>query len=125
MRPATGVVLVVEDDADVREAIVDELGLLGYDTYEAGDASTALDHLGDAIDVLLTDVQLPGLPGPEIVNRFRALRPDLAVVFMSGVPPEGLRSIVPGDATFLRKPFTSDELADAIRRSEDERDALG
>ena len=83
---ARPVVLVVEDDALVRMAAVDMVETLGFTALQAGDAAEALAIVrGEArLDVLFTDIGLPGMRGPELAAKAVELRPGLKVVFASG-----------------------------------------
>jgi PAS domain S-box-containing protein len=110
-------VLVVDDDDDLRQVLVDELTSLGHRTLEAGDAATALGHLDEPIDLLVCDVQLPDLSGHEVTARMLPRHPDMSVVYISGAPSEELRDVLPSDADVLSKPFTTDELLEAIDRA--------
>jgi signal transduction histidine kinase/FixJ family two-component response regulator len=108
-------VLLVEDDALVRMATVDMLEALGHKTFEAANAKAALtvlqDH--DSIDVLLTDVGLPDMKGPELVALVRERRPDIRVVFATGYDHVGAT----GDGrlnAFVKKPYTQEVLAHAL-----------
>jgi CheY-like chemotaxis protein len=109
------VVLVVEDDPLVRMATVDMVKALGFAVLQAEDAPAALSLLGqaDPIDVLFTDVGLPGVRGPELAVRARGLRPDLKVIFASGYSDVADGNPIPG-ATHLRKPYEQEELAEAL-----------
>jgi CheY-like chemotaxis protein len=87
--PASGsdeVVLVVEDEAVVRALIVDVLIEMGYEVLEAADGPSGLAVLqsGRRIDLLLSDIGLPGLNGRQLADAARATRPDLKVLFMTG-----------------------------------------
>lgn len=108
-------VLLVEDDDAVRALTRRMLEMQGLTVHVAPRPEEAL-HLaagyGGRIDVLLTDIRLPGMDGPELADRLRAARPDVRVVFISG----GLREDANGAAEFLPKPFTPAQLAATIRR---------
>ncbi len=113
-------VLVVEDNADVRALTVTILESLGYRVTAAEDGHGALAALSDGaeIDLLLSDVVLPGgMSGPEIARAFRERRPGAKVLFMSayadGAAPEGDR--LPTDAELLDKPFLRRDLALRVR----------
>ena len=116
----TGTVLVVEDEAAVRELTREVLEFHGHVVVEAPDGegalATAEAHAG-RIDVLVTDVVLPRLAGPELAQRLRAARPELQVVFMSGYPDKHLDSINGRKARFLAKPFRPSDLAAAVADS--------
>ena len=113
-------VLVVEDDAEVRDTVVALLTDLGYRVLKAVDAASGLAVIesGAPIDLLFTDVVMPGtLKSPEMARRARERLPDLAVLFTSGYPEN---SIVHGgrlDAgiELLSKPYTREALARRLR----------
>ena len=108
-------VMVVEDERAVREFVHTALIRAGYRVLTAQDGDDALAraaaHEG-GIDLLLTDVVMPGLSGPELARRFRVARPDARVLFMSGYAADVIAAegTLPGDADLLVKPFTPDEL---------------
>lgn len=106
--------LVVEDEALVRELIVLELEDAGYDVIEAEDGRTALRLLLDhpQVALLFTDIRLPGdLTGWDIAERARTIRPGLPVIYATGYSSDGLR-LVEG-ATFLKKPYRPAMVIDA------------
>lgn len=119
------VILVVEDDDQVRTVVSKGLPRLGYEVLVTRNAEEALalsdKHLG-RIDLLLTDVVMPGLSGPQLADRLTARRPETRVVFMSGYPEAqdpALGFSLDG-RTYLQKPFALAELADKIRLALDE-----
>ncbi|MFP3373410.1 response regulator, partial [Pseudomonas sp. SIMBA_068] len=79
-------VVVVEDDPAVRMLVVNVLGELGYTAHQAGDARTALPLLESdlRVDLLVTDVGLPGLNGRQLAEIGRQIRPELKVLFITG-----------------------------------------
>ena len=108
-------VLVVEDDAAVRMVVLDELSELGYQTLAAADGPSALPMLQSdcAIDLLLTDVGLPGMNGRQIAEIARQHRPELRVLFMTGYAEQAASRtsfLAPG-MQIIPKPFTLDDLA--------------
>jgi len=107
-------VLVVEDDADVRSALVEELRLLGYAPVAAPAAELALEQFGYGPELLITDLELPDMDGAELATRFVERLPNLAVLFMTGASSTGDRSSLPAGATVLAKPFDRQDLLDAI-----------
>jgi two-component system, cell cycle sensor histidine kinase and response regulator CckA len=115
--PAT--VLIVEDEDEVRAFARDVLEMGGYAVLEAPSAARALE-IGEAhtvaIDLLVTDVLMPGMTGPELARRLRARRPALRVLCMSGYPESTDRPA--GEATWnawLQKPFNPDGLIAKVR----------
>ncbi len=113
-------ILVVDDDPWSRRAMVRVLEQRGYSAVEAADGDEALALLEQThipVDLLLTDLEMPGLGGAQLAARVRAVWPRLPVLYVSGGP--GF-SAAPGAAAppsrFLAKPFTPDELARAIEQ---------
>ncbi len=106
------VILLVEDDPQVRPMTAGFLRELGYDVMEAAsaEAASALVHTLDSLDLVITDVVMPGADGPTLASRLRAERPALPVLFATGhVPGPGLT----GEAV-LNKPFSGAQLAAAV-----------
>nr|WP_290447166.1 MULTISPECIES: response regulator [unclassified Pseudomonas] len=112
-------VLVVEDESAVRMLVVDALRDLGYSTLESGDAAGAIKRLqGSArIDLLITDVGLPGLNGRQLAGIARQFRPALNVLFMTGYAgsPQIDEVSQAVEKDVLTKPFNVDELAARVR----------
>jgi PAS domain S-box-containing protein len=111
-------ILVVEDEANIRTLIERLLGGDGYDVLVAADGRSGLElarrHAGE-IALLLTDVVMPHMSGPELARTLLSERPDLRVLFMSGythgiLGAQGFE----GDAVLLEKPFTRQTLLEAV-----------
>jgi PAS domain S-box-containing protein len=120
VKAGRGTVLVVEDQAEVRAYVADALRSHGYAVFEADGAEEALrrvEEAGRGIDLLITDVVMPRMGGPELARALARLRPELKVLFMSGYP--GHEKLGQGQdglwRAFLAKPFTPDELALKVR----------
>jgi len=121
--PATasrGTVLLVEDEAAVREATKRMLRKYGFSVIEAKHGQDALllwESEGHAVDVVLTDVVMPAMGGAELARALRERRPDLRVVFMSGYTQGTLElsSMDEAATRFLPKPFTADQLVGTLR----------
>ena len=112
-------VLVVEDEPDVRMLVVEVLGILGYAAVEAGDAQTALELLGEnrKIDLMISDVGLPGMNGRELAAHARRLRPGLSVLLVTGYSAEATDRagfLAPG-MKLMTKPFQIDQLSSTIK----------
>ncbi len=113
-------VLVVEDEDAIRDLLRDVLTDWGYTVLEAGtprDALAVLTRHEGAVDLLLTDVVLPEMGGPQLATRVETLRPGIRVLFMSGYTDDAvLRHGVLGEsARFLAKPFTPAALKRKVR----------
>jgi signal transduction histidine kinase len=113
-------VLVVEDEEAVRRCVCWSLQSKGYEAIGMSspyDAISAVEKDGQPIDILLTDVVLPEMSGPELYERLRVLRPHLPVLYMSGYPHGKIahHGILDTGACLLPKPFTAAELAQKLR----------
>jgi CheY-like chemotaxis protein len=114
-------VLVVDDEPGVRHLACAMLRRSGFTVLEASDGlegeRIAAEHDGE-IDVLLTDIVMPGMRGPELAARLRGARPMLRVVYMSGYPDTApLEDVERGEAVFLAKPFLRAALLGAITKA--------
>jgi two-component system cell cycle sensor histidine kinase/response regulator CckA len=124
-RPTT--VLLVEDDVKVRKWIHEELEKRGYNLLEAGDGADALViaelHSGP-IDIVVTDVMMPRVNGPDLVKTLLALRPDAKVLYISGFPEAFIRdnTSLPSDDNYLEKPFDISTLLARIQELLDPED---
>jgi two-component system cell cycle sensor histidine kinase/response regulator CckA len=112
-------ILLIEDDDAVREIACRVLTRAGYTVVEARYGSEALELAGDgeSLDLVLSDVVMPGLSGPEVVARVQLRRPGLPALFMSGYAPESEGPL--GGAELVRKPFTVEQLLGAVRSALD------
>jgi two-component system cell cycle sensor histidine kinase/response regulator CckA len=112
-------VLVVEDEPLVRNLAMNGLALHGYTVLTAPDAQRALEVVKaqPKIDLVVTDVVMPGLSGRQLADQLKTLRPELPVVFMSGYTEAALE---PG-VRFVQKPFTPAVLARVVRETLDAR----
>ncbi|MGH8176270.1 MAG: PAS domain-containing protein [Steroidobacter sp.] len=113
-------ILVVEDDADLRETVVTALTQLGYEAIAAANAAAALRILAGAqpVDLLFTDIMMPGgMLGPALAKRARELRPDIDVLFTTGYAENTVLSGTPGMAAVevINKPYRNEDLAMRIR----------
>ena len=114
------VVLIVEDDGVVRKLVVDVLSELGYWPLEAGDGRSGLEILQSEqrVDLLVTDVGLPGVNGRQMADAARVKRPDLKVLFMTGYAENAVIAhgfLDPGMEMII-KPFAIDMLAARVSR---------
>jgi two-component system cell cycle sensor histidine kinase/response regulator CckA len=115
----TGRILFVDDEAAVRRIAGTTLKRAGHDLVLAASGDQALDllHAGERIDLLVTDLSMPGMTGVELANRVRAIAPEIGVLFVSGFAD---RHFGPGErdgADVLEKPFTPSALAARVQRA--------
>jgi PAS domain S-box-containing protein len=115
-RPHSGrKILVVDDDASVREITVTTLSELGYVVVEAGSGGAALDQLDRAadIDLLVVDYAMPGMNGADVVREAQSRRPGLPYLYLTGYADLGALKEV-GENGIVQKPFQEEELAAKI-----------
>jgi CheY-like chemotaxis protein len=109
-----GCVLLVDDDAAVRETLAELLDDVGFHALQACDAIGALLILrqGEAIDVLVTDLTMPGDDGISLIRQARAIRNDLPAILLTGYAEQvtSVSTIAGGNFHVLRKPVESDRL---------------
>ena len=121
-QPATGheTILLVEDEDDVRALAREVLERQGYTVVEASDGAQALqvyEKERERIDLILTDVVMPRMSGREMVDRVRASRPDMRVLYMSGYTADAIvrHGVLDQSMLLLGKPFTPVALIAKIR----------
>jgi len=117
-------VLLVEDDPMVRKFSRKTLEMHGYNVLVAEDGEEALEKSSKGagtINLLITDVLMPGLDCRELARRFQAIRPNTPVVFMSGYTDESIveLGLVDEGALFIQKPFTPVTLIETVRKALD------
>ncbi len=113
------IVLVVEDDPDVRAYVVETLSALNYSVREAADAAAALSILEDSgtVDLLLTDVVMPGMNGRKLAEAAKLRRPGLKVLYMTGYSRNAIvhQGRLDAGVSLMQKPFSQDVLAKRVR----------
>jgi two-component system, cell cycle sensor histidine kinase and response regulator CckA len=126
--PTTGkgseVILLVEDEPDVRELTRMALAQKGYSVIVAAspeDAEKAVEKNGAEIHLLLTDITLPGMSGHELAKQLTSRRPKMRVLFMSGYTYNVIAQggMLNDGVAFLQKPFTPSTLAEKVREALD------
>ncbi len=119
-RGGSETILLVEDDDGVRALALRCLQAQGYHVIAARDGVDALSvpqDVGQHIALLLTDVVMPNMSGPVLVEKLRERHPDLAVIYMSGYTDDAVvrHGLLQADVDFLQKPFTAVSLAQKVR----------
>jgi two-component system cell cycle sensor histidine kinase/response regulator CckA len=118
-RTDTGTILVCEDDKHLGFVIEIMLGEHGYRVLVAARPDEALEFAAvhdDAIDLLITDVDLGDMSGPELAQHLRSMRPEVEVLFVSGYSVDEVEHLrLPDGAAFLQKPFRPETLLEKAR----------
>jgi len=114
-------ILIVDDELAVLTVVKCMLESCDYNILMANSATSALQIARNkdlGIDLMITDVVMPDMQGPDLAERVRELRPQIRVLFMSGyTDAEVVRvKVLDSKLSFLRKPFTSDGLRESVRR---------
>ena len=114
-------ILVVEDQAEVRKLAVVALEKYGYKVYSSGSGDEALAfsrQFTGALDLLLTDVIMPGMNGRGLARQLTRERPGLRVLFMSGYTESAIapKGVLDADVDYFQKPFTPESLAARVRQ---------
>lgn len=119
----TKTILLVEDDLALRSLVSKSLESNGYKVISAEDSVNANEQTKKRwgiVDLILADINLPGLTGGEYADYLKAINPDLKIIYMSGAPVTDKavqRHLDDMSATFLAKPFTLVELNLAVKRA--------
>lgn len=111
-------ILVADDQAALRHAVVEILRTSGYTVIESESSTEALELASthkDTIDVLLTDIVMPGLRGPELASRVTESHPETQVVYMSGYAEGFSEAELPANAVFIQKPFRFATLLEQLK----------
>nr|WP_235428465.1 ATP-binding protein [Yersinia pestis] len=115
---ADQLVLVLEDEPDVRQTLCEQLHQLGYLTLETGDSRQALALMADVpdISIVISDLMLPGdMTGAEVLQQARSVYPHLKLLLISGQDLRRSKNFMP-EVELLRKPFNQQQLVQALQR---------
>jgi len=111
-------ILIVEDDSSVRKIAVQVLTNQGYNVLvseSGGDALLICEQEKNPIHLVLTDVVMPKMSGPELIERLKKVRKDFSVLYMSGYTDKHILKGLDDELNFIQKPFTIDVLAKKVR----------
>jgi CheY-like chemotaxis protein len=120
LQQGTEIILLVEDDEMIRAMSREMLELLGYRVMEAAtgeDAISLSDEFQEEIDLLMTDVVMPGMSGSQLAERLATRRPQMKVLYTSGYTAESIvhHGVLDAGIQFLEKPFTCQRLSKKVR----------
>ena len=113
-------VLVVDDEASIRDLLAKTLALAEYDVDTASDAATALSRVRtSAYDLLIADLRMPGMDGLSLIRQVKGIRADLPVIIITGYSSEtsAVEAVNLGVAGYLRKPFRVPEVLAAAAKA--------
>ncbi len=116
---STGLVLVVEDDQSLREALCDTLEMAGYQTLSAADGKAAIEVLGkQQVNMVVSDIQMKPMDGATLLRRIKKLDPGLPVVLMTayGTIQKAVQAMREGAIDYLVKPFEAEVLVNMVSR---------
>ena len=116
------VILVVEDNPSVRDVAAAMIEDMGYETITASNGTEGLAAISSRpdIDLVVSDVIMAGMNGPEMAQKALSVRPDLKILFMSGYAPGSLRQMqegLPNAVELVSKPFTRSDLTEKVRKA--------
>ena len=115
-----GLILVVDDEKTQRETLARAVASWGHQVLTAAEGEAALDLVKDhAVDLILTDLRMPGLSGVELLQRCRQKRPDIGVILMTayGTIENAVEAMKSGAVDFLPKPIDLDQLEAIVTRA--------
>jgi CheY-like chemotaxis protein len=120
-RLGEGTVLLVEDNEMAKDMVDEMLTKMGYSVISSTDPQSALhlmEHDHPPIDLLISDVVMPGMSGTELYEKLLVMLPELSVIFISGYPinPSHRGGTMENEINYLQKPFTAEALMERIRQ---------
>lgn len=119
-------ILLVEDNADVRAQIAMLIELLGYEVHMAGDVPEARQQFAaHRVDLVLSDLWMPGGNGTELLQEFKAARPELPVIILTGAPSQDtiIKTLINEGFAYVTKPLQGDQLRVLIEKALDVKNA--
>jgi CheY-like chemotaxis protein len=121
-RPPAGRLLVVDDDPDVLEVVMQQMEAAGYAVVIAASGAAALALL-DAdlgVDLIVSDVSMPGMDGVQLIQQAQRRLPQLPAIFLTGLADNGAESalgnVIAGPFAVMHKPFSAEQLANRVAK---------
>lgn len=114
-----GKILIVDDDEDMRGLLMDVLSEEGHEVSTAGGAEEALANLPMGLDLVITDLKMPGMQGLDLMYRIKTLRPEIAVVIITafGTIESAIEAVKAGAYDYLPKPFKLSQMALVVQKA--------
>ncbi len=119
INPDTSTILIVDDDLNVLEVLEARLQSAGFRIYKAENGPDAVRVIKDNnIDLMISDMKMPGMSGMEVLNKARSLQPGLPIIFLTayGTIPDAVKAVKAGAVDYLAKPFDGRELVYKLRK---------
>src|ERR1700730_2027306 len=115
--PRLQTILVADDNSDIREMVAATLVEAGYAVLSVVNGYEAVGVLADIwVNLLITDVTMPGLDGFELARQAKVMRPQIQVIYLSGYPADDAKNAGPSNGTFLQKPMRMSDLLGEVSR---------
>ncbi len=119
INPDTSTILIVDDDLNVLEVLEARLQSAGFRIYKAENGPDAVRVIKDNnIDLMISDMKMPGMSGMEVLDKARSLQPGLPIIFLTayGTIPDAVKAVKAGAVDYLAKPFDGRELVYKLRK---------
>ncbi len=131
-RESEGLVLVVDDEPDVRKVVRMTLAKSGYDVIEAEDGEKAIEEVKKGensilLNLIVTDIRMPNMNGIDVINYYRKQWPSIPIIVLTGFPDLEMATTMlqHGVSDYLVKPVESDKLRAAVARALEQREVRG
>ena len=121
----TAKILIVDDDAGVRESLEELLRLEDYQADSTGSGEEALEALSEGFDLVLLDIKMPGIDGVEVMHEIRKYHPDTRIIIITGYGSldSAIDAIRSGAQDYMLKPYTADDILESIGKALSEKES--